>query len=86
MKLADLKRQEDCILRARPERLTSPAGRLDVLGQLLPCASLAKLMRARQVANLAQVAALLYHSYASTPLYGLQEDHKPVVNWVGELA
>lgn len=34
------------------------------------------------VSNLAQVSALLYHSYAGTPLYGMNGT-SPVVNWVG---
>ncbi|CAK9780496.1 GAF domain-like protein [Cutaneotrichosporon oleaginosum] len=35
------------------------------------------------VSNLAQVSALLYHSYLGTSLYGLQEGTTPVVNWCG---
>ncbi|BEJ14119.1 hypothetical protein CspHIS471_0312930 [Cutaneotrichosporon sp. HIS471] len=36
------------------------------------------------VSNLAQVSALLYHSYLGTPLYGLLEGGTtPVVNWCG---
>ncbi len=36
------------------------------------------------VSNLAQVSALLYHSYLGTPLYGLLEGGStPVVNWCG---
>lgn len=34
------------------------------------------------VSNLAQTSALLYYSYAGTPLYGLNGS-SPVVNWVG---
>lgn len=35
------------------------------------------------VSNLAQASALLYHSYAGSELYGLADNHTPVVNWVG---
>ncbi|KAK1925632.1 GAF domain-like protein [Papiliotrema laurentii] len=36
------------------------------------------------VSNLAQASALLYHAYASSPLYGLQPNSStPVINWVG---
>ncbi|WWD18723.1 hypothetical protein CI109_103177 [Kwoniella shandongensis] len=34
------------------------------------------------VTNLAQTAAILYHSYLGSALYG-GESHKPVVNWTG---
>ncbi|CAD6564527.1 MAG: hypothetical protein TREMPRED_005405 [Tremellales sp. Tagirdzhanova-0007] len=38
-----------------------------------------------QVSNLAHTSSLLYHSYLSSPLYGLHPDrpYTPVVNWVG---
>lgn len=35
------------------------------------------------VSNLAQVSALLYHSYLGTSLYGFSEGTTPLVNWCG---
>lgn len=37
------------------------------------------------VSNLAQTSSLLYHSYLSSPLYGLDPSHPhtPMINWVG---
>jgi L-methionine (R)-S-oxide reductase len=60
-----------------PEITTKPAFYAHIHAQL------DALLEDYWLSNLAQVASLLYHSYAGCALYGLSEDSLPVVNWAG---